>query len=458
MNYIVDLTSPFIWVFFLGSALQIIWNSWLSWRERDFVLKTEGEACTRLHELHSLAKDAFTEEKLKRSLSYERTSNAFSLFHGKCNRIIQGGILLFGLIPWLFSILLSSVGLPFVVSAICISVALNWLDNIIDIPFDWHSTFTLEERFGFNTTTKKIFWTDFFKNQLVSAIFTAGSIALSYFCLYGIHKFYGRVDWKVAIAFAVFNVIFGMLIEIVYMKIITPSFNKVEPMKDCELKTKMETLLKKFGFSPKGVFVIDESKRSRHMNAYCTGWGKNKRLVLFDTLLKHFTDDEILAILGHELAHAKLGHLVLDRILEVVQMSVFLIAASFFIYSTPMLAAFGYRGDAVPVQDGSVAAMTAVAFIALMLFRKVFSSVDWITDGIGSWISRKMEFAADKYSCKYTGKAESAIAALFKLYGENLSYPISDKIFEMWHFSHPSLVNRVEALKRVADEARDKSK
>ena len=230
MNYIVDLTSPFIWVFFLGSALQIIWNSWLSWRERDFVLKTEDEACTKLQELHSLAKDTFTEEKLKRSLSYERTSNAFSLFHGKCNRIIQGGILLFGLIPWLFSILLSSVGLSFVVSAICISVALNWLDNIIDIPFYWHSTFTLEERFGFNTTTKKIFWTDFFKNQLVSAIFTTGSIALSYFCLYGIHKFYGRVDWKVAIAFAVFNVIFGMLIEIVYMKIITPLFDKVEPM------------------------------------------------------------------------------------------------------------------------------------------------------------------------------------------------------------------------------------
>ena len=102
--------------------------------------------------------------------------------------------------------------------------------------------------------------------------------------------------------------------------------------------------------------------------------------------------------------------------------------------------------------------MTAVAFIALMLFRKVFSSVDWITDGIGSWISRKMEFAADKYSCKYTGKAEPMITALFKLYGENLSYPISDKIFEMWHFSHPSLVNRVEALKRVADEAGDKSK
>lgn len=112
MDYIVDLTSPFIWVFFLGSALQIIWNSWLSWRERDFVLKTEDEACTKLQELHSLAKDTFTEEKLKRSLSYERTSNAFSLFHGKCNRIIQGGILLFGLIPWLFSILLSSVGLP----------------------------------------------------------------------------------------------------------------------------------------------------------------------------------------------------------------------------------------------------------------------------------------------------------------------------------------------------------
>jgi len=452
MNYIIDLTSPFIWVFLLGTSIEIIWNSWLAWRERDYVLKTEDSTASRLQKLHSLAASFFTEEKLKKSLVYERTSSAFSLFHGKCNRIIQSGILLFGLIPWLFSIMLTSTTLPFVVSAICISIAISWLDDILDIPFSWHSTFTLEERFGFNTMTKKLFWQDFMKNQLVSGVFTAGYIAVSYFCLYGVHKLYGAIDWKIAIAFAAASLAFSMVFEIVYMKVILPLFNKVEPMEDCELKTKMENLLKSFGFSPKGVFIIDASKRSKHSNAYCTGWGKNKRLVLFDTLLKSFTEDELLAILGHELAHSKLNHLVWNRVMEFAESTIYFVAATFFIYSLPLLNAFGYRGDALVAQDGSAAALSAVALIGFTLFKKVYCAVEWVTDGIGSWISRQMEFAADKYSCKYTGKVEPMISSLFKLYGENLSYPVSDPIFEMWHFSHPSLVNRVEALNSIEKE------
>ena len=453
MNYIIDLSSPFIWVFLVGTIAHSIWNAWLSWRDKDYILKTEDDALEKVNSLHPTASKFFTPEKMKLSLAYERVCRVFGAFESKCGKIFGAILLAFGFFPWLLSVFNREFNLSFLVAFIAATLVVSLIDTITDVPFDLHSTFSIEKRFGFNTTTKKIFWMDLLKNELVSNVVQIVTFAASFGLLYAYHCLFGKIGLVACLCGAAIFTATSMLFEVVYMKVVLPIFNKLEPMEDGELKTKMEEMMRKFGFSPNGVFVMDASKRSKHSNAYCSGWGKSKRLVLFDTLLENMNNDEILAILGHELAHSKLHHLVYNRVIDFATIFIYYFVASYFVYSTSMLDAFGYRGAAIPCGDlTSTIAMTSVAFIGFKVFEMLWGSFDWLLTGLKSWISRKMEFAADKYSCLYTGKVDPMITALFKLYGENLTYPLSDQLFESWLFSHPGLVNRVEALKRVEKE------
>ena len=456
----IDLTSPYIWIFFAGTAIHMCWNAWLSWRDKDYILKTAAATPNRIWKLHNYAKEMFSVEKLSKALEYERTISAFSAFENRISRFIAFGTLAFGLIPWLLNIAMTDFRLYAWLALAIIPILLSIANNVISLPFDYYSTFTLEERFGFNNSTVKLFFGDFFKNI---CIFSAIEFVISvgtFFAFYALFKMYGKLDLLACLCLSALSLLLMMLYELLYDKVLLPLFNEMKPLDECPLKSKMEDLLKKFGYNPSGVFVIDASKRSNHANAYCAGWGKNKHLVLFDTLLKDFSEDELMAILGHELAHSKLHHLVWNRVISFVGTFAYLYIATFFINDCciSMLNAFGFRDrilDNFAAYASSDVNMMLAAFATLgfMFFGKIWNSITWIFDGISSWISRKMEFAADAYSCKYTGNSDAMITALFKLYGKNLTYPVSDPIYEAWNFSHPSLINRVEALKsRSIDE------
>lgn len=443
-NYIIDLTSAFIWVFAIGVFLRTCWNSYLNWREKTFVLDSEGSAFEKISKLHDCAKNYFSEEKLSKALIYERTSTAFGVFKSKVFQQISFAVLAIGIAPMTLDLLLNTFNFPFFLSVICTVVALSSIDELLQIPFSYYENFKLEEKFGFNTMTLKLFITDFFKNLGISAALNAIQLLAIVFLLVGFHKLFGNLDWKACLILTGISTAGSMLMEWTYMKIILPMFNKLTPMEDSELKMRMVKLMKDFGFNPNGVFILDASKRSRHSNAYCSGWGKNKRLVLFDTLLKNFTDDEIMAILGHELAHSKLHHLVIIRCMEFVQTFIFLLTASFFIYDVQMFQAFGFSF----ITQENIMTFSIFGF---WLFGKLFNSWWWMLEGIESWISQKMEYAADQHSCKYNRTVEPMITSLFKLYDENLSYPLSDPLYEAWNSSHPGLVNRVLALKSLED-------
>lgn len=441
-SYIVDLASIYVWMFAFGMFLKKCWDSYLAWREKNYVLSTEITAYDEISSLHSCAKDFFTPENLKTSLLYERTVNAFNVFEHNVFARYSLLATLFGLKPFILFLFWHTCNLPFWLAIVCSIVSMSLLEDILSIPFDYYNTFKLEEKFGFNTTTVKTFVTDFFKNLGVSSIFTFCQMTLLVLLLQTVHSMFGRIDWKICLALTIITTLGSMVMEIIYLKLILPLFNKLSPMKDSPLKTRMEKMMTEFGFNSKGVFVIDASKRSKHSNAYCTGWGKNKKLVLFDTLLKNFTDDEIMAILGHELAHAKLNHLVINRVVSFIETFVFYFISPYFIYNASIYHAFGYSY----VTNDNIIEFAIVGF---WLFSTLYNSYRWILDGIDSWISRKMEYAADRYSCIYNGNIEPMITSLFKLYGENLTYPLSDSLYESWNFSHPGLVNRVKALNNL---------
>jgi len=460
MNYAVDLTSPFIWVFVIGMIAKMCWRAYLGWRDDDYILRTEKDAESMIGKVHSLAKEMFSKDKLARSLEYERTSTAFGLFHSRVNSCIDLAMTAFGIVPMILSTVLSLTGFPMFIGLAIATLAISFLGDIWSTPFSYFEQFKIEERFGFNMMTPSLFWKDFMKGKAIEVVMTFGYYSIIYAGLLLVHTYYGRIDAIACLMLTVGTTLFSMLMEIVHMKVIIPMFNKLEPMKDGELKNRMESLLKSYGYNPAGLFVIDQSKRSKHSNAYCSGWGKNKKIVLFDTMLKNMNDDEILAVIGHELAHAKLCHLVIGRVSEFIGTFAFFWIASMFIYDFDLLSAFGYRGGEIAtsicLQPHSLTeAFASLSLIGFMLFGKIYAQISWIFTGVMSWMSRKMEFAADKYSCKFNKKVEPMITSLFKLYHENLSYPISDPLYESWYFSHPSLLNRVTALNNIKKEIED---
>lgn len=447
MQTFIDLWSPFIWAFAFGSFLHACWSKWLQWRDRDYCLKAEDEAHDIVASVHPEAGKLLSEVCLKKALSYERTCSALRDFQNTVYSMTWRIMLVFGVAPFVMQSLVFKIEMPFWMSACIAAAGLFAFECIISLPFAWHQMFAIEERFGFCNATKKLFWTDEVKSFCISSVVIALKVAATVFALQCVHSFYGKIDWKACLCLAALSSFAEMLFEIVQLEVIMPMFNKLKPMEESPLKERMLKLVKMNGFSPEGVFVIDESKRSKHSNAFCAGWGKSKKLVIDDTMLKTMSEDEILFIIGHELAHAKLHHLAVSRMASLAEIFAFLLVSSFFIYDLDLLHAFGFRlvNDAV--------AWSAIGF---WMFKQVYSSFSWLLNGAFSWMSRKMEFAADRSSVEMLSSIEGkdftdiASSALVRLYCDNLSWPLADPLYEAWNFSHPGFINRIKALKKIA--------
>ena len=364
-----------------------------------------------------------TEEEYKKSINYNTERIRFSMFTAT---ISVGVLLLFttgGLLNFLTKIV-QDITQSNVLGIILLGLFIVLIDEIIGIPLAIYSTFTLEEKYGFNKTTAKTFVQDLIKNLIISVIFASTLYAV----VISIIERLGD-NWWIYAFLAVF--LFQAIVFYLYPVLILPLFNKLEPITDEKFKEPIEKLLNKINFKAKGLFVMDGSLRSSHGNAFFTGFGNNKRIVFYDTLLETITPKEMESILGHELGHYKLGH-----IRRTLVSSIFFGFLGFYILGQVFMADQFFYGHGLD---------EVTLYSKFLLFYLVIGSYTFFTKPFTSYISRQREFAADDFSIEYT-EVESMISGLLKLSKDNASNLTPDPLYSSYYYSHPPIAERVKSL------------
>jgi STE24 endopeptidase len=298
--------------------------------------------------------------------------------------------------------------------------------DMLTTPFSYYKTFVIEEKFGFNKVTKKLFWMDKIKGWLMSIVL--GGLILSLIIWFYMKT--GKNFWLYAWALvAVFTVFMNMF----YSSLIVPLFNKQTPLEDGELKTEIEKFAQKTDFTLDKIFVIDGSKRSTKANAYFAGFGKTKRIVLYDTLINDLTTDEIVAVLAHEVGHYKHKHIIFNLMSSVLLSGFTLFILSLFIDSQLLSSALGVS---IPSFH-----------IGMIAFGILYSPISEITSLFMNYASRKFEYQADDYAKKHFG-SEPLISSLKKLSKNSLSNLTPHKTYVFMHYSHPTLRERIVNLRK----------
>lgn len=298
------------------------------------------------------------------------------------------------------------------------------VSSVIDIPFDYYKTFTVDEKFGFNKMTRGMFYSDLVKHTIVGVILGAPILFAALWLMQGAGAYWWLYLW---IVWSVFN----LLMLAVYPTFIAPFFNKFTPLADEALKQRIEALLTKCGFKSQGLYVMDGSARSSHGNAYFTGFGSSKRVVFFDTLLERLNDDEIESVLAHELGHFRHHH-VIKRI------------ALMFFVSFVGLALLGWLMNQDWFYSG-LGVTQASNYMALLLFLLVSPVFLFLLRPLMASYSRKNEFEADDYAAKHAS-AKYLVEALVKLYRDNASTLTPDPLHSAFYDSHPPASIRISKL------------
>ena len=305
---------------------------------------------------------------------------------------------------------------------------LAMIGGVAGLPFDIYHTFVLEKKYGFSTITWKIWLTDLIKSVLISSILMG--ILLSAFMAFILYL--PKTWWFWAwIFFTAFEILLLWLFPVV----IAPLFNKYEPIRDGELKGKIEALLAKVGLKAKGIFQVDEGKRSKHTNAYFTGIGKTKRIVLYDTLLASHTHEEILAVLAHEIGHWKKKHILKSLIFMIAGSLVGFYLIYLMVNWPSLYGAFGLQQT--PVYAG------------LLLTSIYFSCIGFFFSPLGAFMTRRYEREADKMAIELVGTSEPMINALKRLAKDNLSNLHPHPWYVWFYYSHPPLTERIQYLKML---------
>lgn len=295
------------------------------------------------------------------------------------------------------------------------------LGNIIlSLPLEIYEKFVLDKKLGFSTITPRIFAVDTIKITVLTAVFGALGAMLFGFCYTYFSLWW---FWGFLIAFGVI-----LLINLIYPTIIAPIFNKMKPLENNELRDKITALLQSCGFKANGVFVMDASKRDNRLNAYFGGLGSSKRVVLFDTLIFKLSQNEIIAVLAHELGHFKHKDLLKNIVFMAFTLFIFFGVLGFLPFSV-----YGALG----LEDSPISLL-----VFFFLFSPLLSAVFM---PVASYFSRSHEFGADSFGSQLGGK-ENMISALMRLGAENKAFPLSHKLYSAFYHSHPSLFERINAL------------
>ena len=370
-------------------------------------------------------KEEYDKDTYATSQEYTRVNTKFGFITGTFDLIL---LLLFwfaGGFNWLdqwaraFDFGVIGTGLIFI-------GALSIGKMVLSLPFGIYSTFVIEERFGFNKTTVKTYITDMLKGLLLSALIGAPLLA-------GIIAFfeYGGT-WAWAYAWLAVT-LFSLAIQYIAPTWIMPLFNTFEPLEDGELRKAIESYADKVDFPLQGIYVMDGSKRSAKSNAFFTGFGKNKRIALFDTLIKNHTTEELVAVLAHEIGHFKKKHIVKNMGVSILHTAVMFGLLSVFLQVPALF-------DAFFMEEMSV-------YAGLLFFGLLYSPVETILGIFMQVTSRKYEYEADEYAAKTISEPEEMVDVLKKLSKDNLSNLTPHPFYVFLNYSHPPVLKRIERIR-----------
>jgi len=376
------------------------------------------------NELPDEVKDVYDADQYKKQQEYKKANDRFGMLTSSLSFIIILLMLFLGGFGMIDSWARDITSHP-ILTVIVFFGILAIASDLISTPFSIYDIFVIEEKFGFNRMTPKTYIFDKIKGWLLAALIGGALLAvIVWFYIQTGNRFW-IYAWILALSFTVFMAMF-------YSSLIVPLFNKQTPLPDGELRELLKEFCTKTGFRLVNIFVIDGSKRSSKANAYFTGLGPKKRIVLYDTLIKDLTTEEIIAVLAHEIGHYKKKHIYMGLLAGVIQTGITLFIFSLLV-SQPMLS------EALGGSQPSF-------HLGLIAFGILYSPISLITGLLMNHISRRNEYAADRF-VRENGDPDSLIIALKKLSTKNLSNLTPHPAFVFFHYSHPTLLQRIRALR-----------
>lgn len=368
--------------------------------------------------------DVYDSETYRKSQDYKKVNAKFSTLTSSFMLMITLLFFVFDGFAFVDQIARSISDNEIIVGLIFFGIMMLGSDILIT-PFSYYKTFIIEERFGFNKSTPKLFLADKLKGWLMTIIVGGGLLAL----VIWFYQISGSLFWVYAwIVFAVFALVMNMF----YAKLIVPLFNKQTPLEEGSLRNKIEQYAATVGFKLNNIFVIDGSKRSTKANAYFSGFGSEKRITLYDTLINDLEEDEIVAVLAHEVGHYKKNHIIVNLFASVVLTGFTLWLLGIFISNSIFSEALGVAKPSF--------------HIGLIAFGILYSPISGITGFLMSVLSRKFEYQADNFA-KNTYAGDPLISSLKKLSRNSLSNLTPHPLYVKLHYSHPTLLQRYRNLK-----------
>ena len=394
----------------------------------DFIVDKVLDALNAKHfndALPTELQDVYDDEEYKKSQRYKATNYKFGLLTSTFSIVLTLAFLGLDGFEYIDDFARRFSEHPIVIAIIFFGIIMMGSD-ILTTPFSYYQTFVIEEQFGFNKTTRTTFVIDKLKGWLMLAIIGGGILAL----IIWFYDIAGEQFWLYAWALIA---VFSLFLNMFYAKLIVPLFNKQTPLEDGSLRNKISEYAKTVGFKLDNIFVIDGSKRSTKANAYFSGFGSEKRVTLYDTLINDLNEDEIVAVLAHEVGHYKKRHIIFNLVASILLTGLTLFVLSLFI-SNPLLS------QAIGVKIPSF-------HVGLIAFGLLYSPISELTSLIMNLFSRKFEYQADDYA-KHTHNAKDLITSLKKLSKTSLSNLTPHPAYVFMHYSHPTLFSRIQNLKR----------
>ena len=395
----------------------------------DFVLERVLESLNSKHMspvLPDSLKGIYDEKEYSRFQSYKRENGRLDSWSSGVGFVVMIVFLVAGGFGWYNSWVVSLTD-SVVWQTILFVVGLSVVSSVLDIPFDYYATFRIEEKYGFNKTTRRVYWLDTVKELVLSLVLGGVLLALVVWFYTWAGTYFWLYAWGAVTLFSVFMAMF-------YSQLIVPLFNKQTPLQEGALRDKIQAFAGKVGFKLDNIYVIDGSKRSTKANAYFTGLGPKKRVVLYDTLIDELTEEEIVAVLAHEVGHYKKRHTLRSMVVSVIQMGVLFWLFSLCVNNVALSEALG--GDRAYFQMGLIA------------FAILYSPVNLILGvGMNVW-SRNNEYEADAFAARYY-EGDYLVSGLKKISVKSLSNLTPHPLYEYIYYSHPSLLKRIDAIKRI---------
>ena len=375
-------------------------------------------------------RDVFDEDKYAQARHYSQTQTYFGVIHSSVDLMILLTFWFFGGFEWLDQVV-RTTGYGPLVSGLVYIGSLTLASSLLGLPFRLYSTFVIEARFGFNRTTVGTFASDLLKGLVLGVVL--GGLLLAVVLLF--FEWAGPLAWLWCWLAAT---AFMLAIQFVAPTWIMPIFNKFTALADGELHDAIVNYTRSASFPLQGLFIVDGSRRSSKANAFFTGFGTNKRIGLFDTLVDDYSVQEVVAVVAHEVGHYKKQHIVKSMVLSVAHLGVMFWVLSFFLQQEALFTAFF-------VTEPSV-------YTGLLFFGLLFTPVELVLSVLLNVFSRKNEFEADEFSAMTTGDGESLVRALKKLSADNLSNLTPHPVDVFLHYSHPPVLERIRSLHKIDSE------